>query len=137
VSGEPDRPLVLAGLGTGLAPLLGVVRSALADGHTADKHLFVGARAASGLYLLDELQQLAADEDSVHLHLGALDAEGTEGVSEGKLEDHLLSQVQTLKPARWYVCGAAPWVRSLQRRLFLAGASLSRIHADAFTTRSD
>ena len=60
VPGQPERPLLLAGTGTGLAPLWGVVQDALAHRHTGPIHLFHGAIEPSGLYLRDELRHLAA-----------------------------------------------------------------------------
>ena len=40
----PPRPLLLAGTGTGLAPLFGVLRTALQSGHSAPLHLLHGDR---------------------------------------------------------------------------------------------
>jgi CDP-4-dehydro-6-deoxyglucose reductase, E3 len=57
--GELDRPLLLAGTGTGLAPLLGVTRAALAAGHRGPIHLYHGSTTQGGLYLFDELRALA------------------------------------------------------------------------------
>jgi ferredoxin len=42
-AGERDRPVLLAGTGTGLAPLYAVLRSALQSGHTGPIRLFHGA----------------------------------------------------------------------------------------------
>jgi CDP-4-dehydro-6-deoxyglucose reductase len=57
--GEPERPLLLAGTGTGLGPLLGVTRAALAAGHRGPIHLYHGSTTRDGLYLFDELRALA------------------------------------------------------------------------------
>src|SRR5262245_33445840 len=59
LAGELERPLCLAGSGTGLAPLLGVVRAALAAGHRAPIRLYHGSVRQGGLYLWDELAALA------------------------------------------------------------------------------
>ena len=53
--GELERPLCLAGTGTGLAPLLGILRAALAAGHRGPIRLYHGSVQRSGLYLWDEL----------------------------------------------------------------------------------
>jgi NAD(P)H-flavin reductase len=55
---EPERPLLLAGTGTGLAPLLGVTRAALAAGHRGPIHLYHGSSTREGLYLFDALRAL-------------------------------------------------------------------------------
>jgi CDP-4-dehydro-6-deoxyglucose reductase len=55
---EPERPLLLAGTGTGLAPLLAVTRAALAAGHRAPIHLYHGSTSIEDLYLWRELAEL-------------------------------------------------------------------------------
>ncbi len=132
--GELDRPLILAGLGTSLAPILGVLRDALAAGHNGPLHVYVGARSADDLYLAPELRKLAAAHDPIQLQLGALHAGDGSDVAEGPLEDKILANDEGLSQARVYLCGAPSWVQSVQMRLFLAGASLGRIHADSFVS---
>jgi ferredoxin-NADP reductase/ferredoxin/truncated hemoglobin YjbI len=66
------QPLLLVATGTGLAPLLGLIRDALLRGHTAPIHLYHGASQASGLYLRDELQALARTHANFHYHLQAV-----------------------------------------------------------------
>lgn len=58
LEGELDRPLLLAGTGSGLAPLLGVLRSALAAGHRGPIHLYHGTPSVEGQYASAQLQQL-------------------------------------------------------------------------------
>ena len=64
---EPERPLLLAGTGTGLAPLLGVARAARAAGHRAPIHLYHGSPSPEGLYLWAELAQLAQQTPLLHV----------------------------------------------------------------------
>ncbi|MCA0201874.1 MAG: 2Fe-2S iron-sulfur cluster binding domain-containing protein, partial [Proteobacteria bacterium] len=49
--GARDYPLLLAGTGTGLAPLYGILRAALAQGHGGAIHLFHGVLSEPDLYL--------------------------------------------------------------------------------------
>jgi CDP-4-dehydro-6-deoxyglucose reductase, E3 len=58
LSGMSEQPLLLAGTGTGLAPLYGIVRDALTRGHTGPIWLFHGALTAGGFYLTSELSAL-------------------------------------------------------------------------------
>ena len=58
--GQPDEPLLLAGTGTGLAPLYGIARDALTQGHCGPIWLFHGSLNPAGLYLQQELTDLAA-----------------------------------------------------------------------------
>ena len=59
LAGEPQRPLLLVGNGSGLAPLIGIAREALAHRQRAPIRLYHGSRHASGLYLRDELRLIS------------------------------------------------------------------------------
>src|SRR5487761_2632674 len=61
VPGTPEQGLLLIGTGSGLAPLYGIVRDALIEGHTGPIRLFHGSLNIGGLYLIDELRQLAQE----------------------------------------------------------------------------
>ncbi|RKH46829.1 FAD-binding oxidoreductase [Corallococcus sicarius] len=132
VPGQPEAPLLLAGTGTGLAPLYGIARDALEAGHTGPLHLFHGAREPGGLYLVDALRELAARHPNLHYRPCVLGGGGGE-VEEGALED-LVRACLPKRPTGWraFLCGNAEGVLSLRKKLFLAGFSLKDIHADAF-----
>ncbi|MES1183520.1 MAG: FAD-binding oxidoreductase [Myxococcales bacterium] len=133
VPGNVEQPLVLAGVGTGLAPLWGVLRDALAAKHQGRIELWHGARTPEGLYLTNELQALAATHRNFTYYPCALEpGQADSDVRLGSLDQLLLAAVPSFAEHRVYLCGDAGLVQSLKRRVFLAGASLPRIHADAF-----
>jgi len=136
VSGEPERPLVLAGTGTGLAPLLGVVRAALRAEHRGTIHLIVGAKDERQLYLLDELKALSLGSENLRVTLSVLGSitQGAEPlvVEQRDIEQVLLADSTALATRLTYLCGNAELVRMLKKNLFMAGAPLHGILADAF-----
>lgn len=131
VPGRPEQPLLLAGTGTGLAPLLGIARDALESGHTGPLWLFHGARAPEGLYLRDALRELAARHSGFHYRPCVLTG-GSRDVAEGALD--VLIRAECPKPVgfRAWLCGDSGMVLSLRKKLFLSGLSLKDLHADAF-----
>lgn len=137
---EPERPLLLAGTGTGLAPLLGVLRAALAAGHRGPMRLYHGSLDASGLYLWPELRSLVDRHARLDIHGSVLTpsagfAESSAArarIRVAPLEDLVLGDAGPLQDERIYLCGHPELVRKLQKKLFLAGASLQRIHSDPF-----
>ncbi|MCC6155273.1 MAG: 2Fe-2S iron-sulfur cluster binding domain-containing protein [Candidatus Hydrogenedentes bacterium] len=131
VPGAPEQPLFLAGTGTGLAPLYGIVRDALKRGHTGTIHLFHGSIRPEGLYLLEELRALAAQYANLRYYPCALQGEA-DGVSIMPLDQLGLQTVPQLGGHKVYLCGHPDFVRMMQRKAFLAGASLADIYADAF-----
>lgn len=129
--GHPEQPLLLAGTGTGLAPLWGVLHDALAAGHTGPIHVVHGAVEPSGLYLVDELRALAAAHPTVRYVPSVLRG-ALPGMEEGPLEAVVLRHVPRPAGVRIFVCGAPDIVQLLKKKLFLAGASLREILSDAF-----
>lgn len=125
VPGHGPQPMLLAGTGTGLAPLYGIARDALSAGHTGPIHLVHGSPTRAGLYLQDELQALADAHANFTYTPSVLE-------EDGPADKVVLKQHPSLKGWRAYVCGDPAIVQRFRKVLFLAGASLNDIHADAF-----
>ena len=66
---------MLAGAGTGLAPLYGIARDALAQGHTGPVWLFHGGVDLRGLYLAEELKALRPRVGELQEKVASLEAE--------------------------------------------------------------
>lgn len=131
--GQPDADLLLVGTATGLAPLYGILRDALQQGHRGSIHLLHGAFDSNGLYLRDELQRLADSHHQVHYHTAVLQPGGPDDAAGiGRIDNHALDTLPSLNNPTAFLCGAPDFVRDLRKRLFLAGMPMSRIHADAF-----
>lgn len=124
-AGREDQPLLLAGTGTGLAPLYGIARDALSQGHRGPLHLFHGAVSTTGLYLQDQLAALAEAHTNFHYTPTILNA-------DGPIDQAVLGRLPTLTGWRAFVCGDPAVVNTLKRKIFVAGAALNDIHADAF-----
>ncbi len=127
-SESPEEVLILAGTGTGLAPLLGVVRDAAARGHRGPIYLLHGSGSPRGWYLNAELESLA-DAVAGLSYVPCL-RDATERAPA--LDSQLRELAAGHSGARFYLCGAPKFVQSARKKLFLSGASLRRIHVDAF-----
>ncbi|GAA5215679.1 2Fe-2S iron-sulfur cluster-binding protein [Corallincola platygyrae] len=128
--GDPNQPMLLAGIGTGLAPLWGIVRDALQQGHTGPIHLYTGARNADSLYLHDEIAELATQYDNLHYHVSLLEASIP---ADAKAIDQLIeSEHQALNGYRVFLCGSPERVKKLRKLCFLKGASMQAIQCDLF-----
>jgi len=135
-----EKPLLLAGTGTGLAPLYGILRDAVNQGHQRDIHLFHGSIRPSGLYMRDALERWAADHPQVHYYPCALEAEGPAVPDDqthiGPLDAYIQEAFPDLSGWRAYLCGHPDLVKVMQKKVFLAGVSLSDVFADAFLPSS-
>ncbi len=135
--GSSDEPLILAGAGTGLAPLYGILRDALAQGHQGPIWLFHGALTAAGLYLTRELIALESRHPNFHYIRAVLrESEAAAGAEIGQLHDSILNRFPKLSGMKGYVCGDPALVNLLRKKLFLAGMASKSIYADAFLPSS-
>jgi NAD(P)H-flavin reductase/ferredoxin len=132
VPGKEDQPLLLAGTGTGLAPLYGILRDALRHGHRGPIHLFHGALHKGGLYLVEELRRMAAAHGHVEYTPSVLNGDESDGLAVGSIDQVVLKRFPKLTGWRAYVCGDPAIVRSLRKKLFLSGIASRDIYADAF-----
>jgi CDP-4-dehydro-6-deoxyglucose reductase len=132
VPGNPDQPLLLAGTGTGLAPLYGILMDALEQGHTGPIHLFHGALRKDGLYLVDELRRLAAVHSNVEYTPTVLNGSDDGDIEVGSIDHIVMKRFPKLNGWRAFVCGDPGVVKLLKKKIFLAGAASRDIYADAF-----
>ncbi|MDP8243549.1 MAG: FAD-binding oxidoreductase [Candidatus Hinthialibacter antarcticus] len=130
--GEPHQPLLLAGTGTGLAPLVGIAHDALENGHQGNIHLYHGSLTRDRLYLVDELFALAEQFPQLHYTPCVKEDSADAGIQTGDIEELVLSADPAFKDWRVYLCGNPALVNSLRKKIFLKGASNKNIFSDAF-----
>ena len=121
---DPDwqaRPLWLFAAGTGLAPLWGLVREALRQGHQGAIRLVHIARPPQEHYLRQACEELAAQHPNLTL-------ECIEQLPAGLR----LASRQTVA----LVCGSPASVEAMGRALFMAGLPRGQLFADAFLERA-
>lgn len=130
--GRTEQPLLLVGTGSGLAPLYGIISDALLQEHCGPIHLFHGSRDLNGLYLMDEIRELANRFDNFQYTPCLSGEDALHGYARGRAHDVALSSAETLKGWRIYLCGHPDMVNQTKKMAYLKGASLSDIYADAF-----
>jgi ferredoxin-NADP reductase len=124
--GAPAVSLLLAGTGTGIAPLLAIARDALAHGHAGPVAVLHGAAGPDRLYLGTRAPRGVWPEN-LQWRTCALSA-GQDIVAA------VTAELAARDPAatRAFLCGGPGTVAAMRRALFLAGMSLRDICADAF-----
>lgn len=127
--------MLLVGTGTGLAPLVGVVRTALASGHGGQVHLYHGSSKRDGLYLVDELRELADRAPNFHY----VPCVSRESVPKGfqQCRAHALAFAVHDSLAGWQVhlAGNPDMVDAATALAEKAGAKPEDICADAFVLK--
>jgi len=135
--GRPEQPLLLIGTGTGLAPLFGILREALRQGHSGPIHLYHGSSTVDRLYMAETLTSLAHDHGNFHYHPCVSRGEVIDGVAAGRANERALADLGNLAGWRVFLCGREEMVKATKQRAFLAGASLQDIYADPFIPSLD
>lgn len=125
-------PMLCVAGGTGLAPILSVVRGAIAAGMKNRIQLYFGLRSQRELYGLDWLAELQKKHPALTVHVvvssGADPATQRRGlVTQAIAQDH-----QSLHGWRAYICGSPPMVETTTLVALSKGISAAHIYADAF-----
>lgn len=130
---NPDNisfPLVLAGTGTGLAPLRAIALEALAQNHVGDIYLLHGGLTAADLYLDTQLKQLAQQYPQLHYRTCTLHPETDH--TQMPIDQLLVDCLSDLSQPRVYLCGPDETIKPLKMKAFLAGVNSQHIVSDAF-----
>jgi len=136
-SGKPEQSMLLIGTGSGLAPLYGIARDAISRGHTGAILLYHGSASLNGLYLMDELRQLAeSHENFKYIPCVSDEPVNDESVSKGQVLDIALADNSKLTGWRVFLCGNPNMVKAAKKKTFLTGAALKDIYSDAFVAAS-
>lgn len=131
---EPEsstQPLLLVGAGTGLSPLYGIARDALAHDHRAAVILYHGARTPEGLYLRDDLVALQRRHERF-TYVPCVSARAETGCAQGRASVVAFEQNTDPSTFRVYLAGPPEMVYDARVRAIGAGVKRTRIHADPF-----
>jgi len=137
IADKPEQKIILAGTGTGLAPLIGIARDALQQQHQGEIHLLHGAIKTDGLYQHQKLLRMAEQYEKFYYHANVLQRDDKEIADnvihyEHPLEQHITEIMQQSKDYKAYLCGDADTVNKLKKTLFISGISMNNIYSDPF-----
>lgn len=128
--------LLLLGVGTGLAPLYGIVKEALDLDFKGKITLFHGGLRIDSLYLVEELKNLEQKNPGFHYFPAYLLGESKEGFVQGDLVELLKNHVFDLQKTTVMVCGDPDIVKKLKHTAFLMGVPSKKIYSDAFVSKN-
>lgn len=133
-----DAPLLLVAGGSGLAPVLALLKDALIQGVNRPAVLLFGARTQADLYSLNDIEDIARQWPVSFTFIPVLsqepDSSGWTG-AQGLVTEHMQTHLRQLPHA--YLCGPPPMVDAATAALLANGIPRDSIHADRFTTQHD
>jgi ferredoxin-NAD(P)+ reductase (naphthalene dioxygenase ferredoxin-specific) len=128
-----EGPLLCVAGGTGLAPILSILRGAIAANMDNPIHLYFGVRSPQDIYRLDQLKALQTLHPALKLNvIVTTDDGGTSGRRTGLVTKAIAEDIPDFQGWRAYVCGAPPMVEATAALLRQRHMNENHIHADAF-----
>ena len=130
---QDDGPLLLAGGGSGVVPLMSMLRHRAARGSTVDARLLLSARSREDVIYRDELAALDPRGLTVAVTLTREQPAGWDGLA-GRVDAGMLAGVGPAPSElpRLFVCGPTPFVEHVADLLVEAGHDPAAIHAERF-----
>jgi ferredoxin-NADP reductase len=128
-------PVLLIGGGSGLVPLMAMLRHRARAGGRGDARLLVSARECEALLYRDELERLASARDglSITYTLTRVQPPGWTGHAR-RVDQAMLEEVGPAASAgpRVFVCGPTPFVEAVADELVALGHPAAAIHTERF-----
>jgi ferredoxin-NADP reductase/ferredoxin len=132
IADNPDQNLLLIGTGSGLAPLYGIIRDALLQGHRGTIKLYHGSKTADALYMSKELESLSLKHVNFTYTPCVSGNIVPQGFASGRAHDVAIKENSDLSGWRVFLCGHPEMVATGKKLAFFAGASMRDIYADPF-----
>jgi naphthalene 1,2-dioxygenase ferredoxin reductase component len=127
-----DGPMLCVAGGTGLAPVLSIIRGSLNGDMRNDIHVYFGVRSPNDLYGTEWLDELAAAHSNLHIHVVVTAGNDNPRLRSGFVTDAIAQDWDSLTGWRAYLCGAPPMVEAATMMVKQKGVYADHIYADAF-----
>jgi ferredoxin-NADP reductase len=131
---EDGGPLLLVAGGSGLVPLMAMIRHRTARGATIDTRLLASSRSWEDLLYRDELMKLSADDRlNAQFTLTRMRPPGWTGF-ERRVDADMLTEIgpRVSERPRIFVCGPTAFVETAADALVAIGHPPASIHAERF-----
>ena len=132
---EPSQggPVLLVGGGSGVVPLMAMIRARAAAGSDAEMRLLFSSRSWDDVIYRDELERLAGDGVTVAHTLTRSQPPGWTGYAR-RVDREMLAEVGPGADAQphVYVCGPTPFVEAVATSLVELGHEPDRVKTERF-----
>jgi CDP-4-dehydro-6-deoxyglucose reductase len=137
-------PMLLIGGGTGIAPLLSILRHVIESGVPRDMRLFWGVRSEQDLYAQATLDALVRRAGTLIAGASALsyapvlsEAGPAWGGLRGWVHEAALKDLRDLEAVEVYAAGPPAMIAAIQREYAARSSATSRLYFDSFDYAAD
>ncbi|MFA6512008.1 MAG: FAD-dependent oxidoreductase [Patescibacteria group bacterium] len=126
-------PLVLLAGGTGIAPIMGMLRSFHYNKKENPVTLLYSCRAEEDFLFRSEIEQLFSVHDHWTLHLTVTQGDAKEGVMQGRLTPETARRYhKRLTDPLYFLCGPPAMIQDLIKALTIEGVDRDRILTEQY-----
>jgi len=130
-----EGPMLCVAGGTGLAPILSILRGAVAGGMRNPVHVYFGVRSPRDVYGIDWLAEMERRHPSLKVHVVVTSGGDPREQRCGLVTEAIEQDHATLQGWRAYLCGSPPMVEAATVLARRKGIAPAQIYADAFYTQ--
>jgi uncharacterized protein len=132
-----SNPVVLIGGGVGITPMLSMANAIVASGTKREAWFFLGVRNRREHIHKAELEQLAAENDNIRLHVcyskpDPEDVKGRDYQHEGRVSAELFKELLPSSNFEYYLCGPGALMKSITDGLEAWGVPDKDVYFEAF-----
>jgi ferredoxin-NAD(P)+ reductase (naphthalene dioxygenase ferredoxin-specific) len=128
-----EGPMLCVAGGTGLAPIISIIRGAIDVGMNNDIHVYFGVRSPQDIYGLDQLRAIQKQHPALRIEVVVTtDDDAASGMRTGLVTEAISKDITDFQGWRAYVCGAPPMVEATAALLKQRGIDEQQVYADAF-----
>ena len=128
---DPDRDVAFLASGTGLTPMMAMLRQYLREG-TGQAHVVLGEKREETIIHRETLNELAANNPNLEVTFVLSDPNWEWTGRVGYAQEHLEGLFDAFTERDFYVCGVPPMVVQTKQRLAELGAPEARIHSEGW-----
>ncbi|EHR60585.1 benzoate 1,2-dioxygenase electron transfer component BenC [Saccharomonospora cyanea] len=132
---DTDQPLLLLAGGTGLAPILSILRALRASGSTRPAHLLYGATTDDDVVELDTLRELARQLPRLTWDYCVADP-GSSAPNKGFVTSLIGDEHLHGGDVEVYLCGPPPMVEAVRKHFADLGVQPAGFHYEKFASSS-
>ncbi len=124
--------MLLIGGGTGIAPLLSIVRHLVEQGVEREMHLYWGVRSQQDLYAQATLERLSRRAASLTYVPVLSEAKSGWHGATGWVHETALKGIRDLEAAEVYAAGPPAMIAAIRREYESRGCATTRLYFDSF-----
>jgi ferredoxin-NADP reductase len=128
---DPDRDVAFLASGTGLTPMMAILRQYLRDG-SGHAHVVLGEKEEETIIHRETLNELAANNSNLDVTFVLSDPNWEWTGRIGFAQEHLDGLFDAFTERDFYVCGVPPMVVQTKEELAALGAPDERIHSEGW-----